>query len=51
MRQEKREILDQKLRYERYTYDAYTSTYYFKGDDLSLCQRGYTRLKDGSDEV
>lgn len=30
----KEKILDQNLRYERYTYDTYTSTYYFKGDDL-----------------
>ena len=30
----KEEILDQKLRYERYNYDVYTSTYYFKGNDL-----------------
>ena len=30
----KEKILDQNLRYERYTYDTYTSTYYFKGDNL-----------------
>lgn len=30
----KEKILNQNLRYERYTYDTYTSTYYFKGDDL-----------------
>lgn len=30
----KEKILDQNLRYERYDYDIYTSTYYFKGDNL-----------------